>query len=76
MLPFLSFSASNDLDHALRQLVTAGFPPLTDGVLFQVHFQDCDGATPPVAPGDFTCTVLEAFDEFSAPLVGVTCSVQ
>jgi cysteine-rich repeat protein len=74
-LPFLAFGSSNDFDHALRQVVAGSFP-FADGPLFRVHFEDCDGATPPVAPGDFTCTVLEAFDSLSQPLGGVTCSVQ
>lgn len=74
-LPFLAFGTSNDLDHALRQIVAGSFP-IADGVLFQVHFEDCNGAVPPVAPGDFTCTVLDAFDSSSQPLGGVTCSVQ
>jgi len=72
-LPGFAFGQTNDLDHALIQAVVdaTAFP---SGQLFQIHFEDCLSATPPVA-GDFTCTVQAAGDENLAPVPGVTCSV-
>jgi cysteine-rich repeat protein len=72
-LPFGTFAATNDLDHALRQVVAGSFEIL-DGLLFKVHFENCTGAPAPVL-GDFTCEVLEAADTGGAPLSGVTCAV-
>ena len=65
--------ASNDFDHALRQVVsrTTNMP---EGLLFRVHFEDCQSAPAPVA-GDFTCTVLDAADQNGIDVSGVTCSV-
>jgi len=67
---------ANDLEYALREVVvkaTAITP--RPGQLFKINFEDCSGATPPVA-GDFTCTVTSAFgtDGFT-PVSGATCSV-
>jgi cysteine-rich repeat protein len=71
--PFGAFVAANDLDHALRvALANAG--PIADGLLFNVHFEDCLPLSVPT-PGDFTCTVEAASDASSAPLSGVTCAV-
>jgi cysteine-rich repeat protein len=63
----------NDLDHALRQLVanTSNMPP---GLLFRVHFEDCQGAPAPTV-GEFTCTVIDASDQDGNDVAGVTCSV-
>jgi len=71
-LPGFALGQANDLDHALIEAVadTAAFP---SGLLFNVHFQSCNGATP--AAGAFTCTVQSAGDENLAPIPGVTCSV-
>ncbi len=71
--PFGAFVAANDLDHALRVAV-ANASAIADGLLFNVHFQDCLPLSVP-APGDFTCTVEAASDASSAPLPGVTCAV-
>jgi cysteine-rich repeat protein len=71
--PGFAFVQSNDLDHALRQAVVdaAAFP---SGLLFNVHFEACEGAAAPVA-GDFTCTVETAGDVNLVEIPGVTCSV-
>jgi cysteine-rich repeat protein len=71
--PFGAFVAANDLDHALRVAV-ANASAIADGLLFNVHFEDCLPLSVPV-PGDFTCTVEAASDASSAPLPGVTCAV-
>jgi hypothetical protein len=62
-----------DLTHAVRGLVadSATVPP---GPIFQLTFQDCEGAASPVA-GEFNCVVLDATDPFTTPVAGVTCSV-
>ena len=67
------FSSSNDLDHALRQVVAGGFG-IPDGLLFRVHFETCVAASSPVL-GDFHCEVLAANDANGGPLSGVTCAV-
>jgi cysteine-rich repeat protein len=71
--PGFAFAQSNDLDHALRQAVVDGaaFP---SGLLFNVHFEDCNGASAPTA-GEFTCTVETAGDANLVEIPGVTCSV-
>jgi cysteine-rich repeat protein len=71
-LPGFAFGQANDLDHALIEAIadTAAFP---SGLLFNVHFQSCNGATP--AAGAFACTVTSAGDANLAPVSGVTCSV-
>jgi cysteine-rich repeat protein len=67
---------ANDLEYALREVVvkaTAITP--RPGQLFKINFEDCSGATPPVA-GDFTCTVVTAFaPDGITPVSGATCSV-
>jgi cysteine-rich repeat protein len=68
-----AFGAGNDLDHALREIVSAG-NAIPAGQLLVVHFEDCDGATAPVV-GDFTCTVIDTSDPALKPVKGVTCSV-
>jgi cysteine-rich repeat protein len=72
-LPLGSFGVTNDLDHALREVVAGAFP-IADGLLFRVHFEDCLPLSVP-SPGDFTCTVLAASDSSSVSLPGVTCAV-
>jgi hypothetical protein len=44
------------------------------GADLPVKFQDCEGATVPSA-GEFNCTVLDATDPFTTPVLGVECSV-
>jgi len=61
------------LAHALRVTV-ARHGILAPGPLFRVRFWGCRGASPPSA-ADFACTVLEATDDFSNPVAGVTCAV-
>ena len=74
-LPFGAFAQPNDVDWALVETVAKG-TPITIGRLFEITFNDCQGATPP-ALGDFTCTVTDASDNSTPPqkLAGVTCSV-
>jgi cysteine-rich repeat protein len=73
MLPSGAFGSSNDLNHALREVVGAGnaIPP---GRLFRVTFQSCQGA-PAATAGNYSCVVIEASDPFTNPVSGVTCSV-
>jgi len=71
-LPGFAFGQANDLDHALIEAIadTAAFP---SGLLFKVHFQSCDGATP--AANTFACTVTAAGAADLTPISGVTCSI-
>ena len=71
-LPGFAFGQANDLDHALIEAVadTDAFP---SGLLFNVHFQSCNGATP--AANEFNCVVTSAGDVNLVPIEGVTCSV-
>jgi len=67
----------NDLDHALRVVVTenAPFTTMPVGQLFRVNYETCQGAPAPTA-GDFTCTVISASNQFGADVTAnVTCSV-
>jgi hypothetical protein len=73
-LPAGVFAQPNDLDYALRELVAASSGSLAPGALFDINFQDCQGAVLPTA-SDFGCTVEDASDEFGNPVSGVTCSV-
>jgi cysteine-rich repeat protein len=72
-LPLGSFGTTNDLDHAMRQVVAGAFE-IPDGLLFKVHFENCAGASAPVL-GDFGCEVLAASDASGSTLSGVTCAV-
>jgi hypothetical protein len=54
--------------------VVADSEPVPAGDIFQLRFQDCTGAQPPL-PGAFSCVVLDASDDFTNPVVGVTCDV-
>ena len=74
MLPAGAFGAPNDLDYALRESVALGSGSLTPGRLFEVNFDDCLGAVPPVA-NDFTCTVEHASDALGNAIDGATCAV-
>jgi cysteine-rich repeat protein len=67
------FSSSNDLDHALRQVVAGAFP-IADGLLFRVHFETCRGAPGPTL-SDFRCEVLAANDATGTELADVACRV-
>jgi cysteine-rich repeat protein len=62
-----------DLDYALRVGV-AGTAAIPAGQLFRVNFDACMDASPPTA-GQFTCTVLSAFNTSFQSVTGVTCSV-
>jgi hypothetical protein len=66
----------NDVDHGLTGVLAEGtgnnFGP--SGDLFTVRFETCNAAPAP-APGEFSCTVLEAADALGKALKGVTCSV-
>ncbi len=74
-VPFSRISSPNDLDYALIEAV-AGASALTPGRIFTVTFDDCDGATAPVA-GDFTCTVVDTSDTGGNTVdpATVSCSV-
>jgi cysteine-rich repeat protein len=66
------------LGHALRETVfrTGGLLTPAPGRLFRANFRACAeaGGVPPLV-GEFDCTVLDAVDNFSNPVSGVTCSV-
>jgi cysteine-rich repeat protein len=67
----------NDLDHALRAVVTENTPGATmpAGQLFRINFETCQGAPAPTA-GQFTCTVLSASNNAGGDITAnVTCSV-
>ena len=67
----------NDLDHALRAVVTENTPGATmpAGQLFRINFETCQGAPAPTA-GQFTCTVLSASNSAGGDITAnVTCSV-
>jgi cysteine-rich repeat protein len=67
----------NDLDHALREVVTESTPFTTIpvGQLFKINFETCQGQPAPTA-GEFTCTVISASNTLGADITGsVTCSV-
>jgi cysteine-rich repeat protein len=66
----------HDRDYGLTEelIDTAGTGfPGDPGALFQMNFQDCQGATPPLAT-DFTCTVEDASDEIGNVLDPSTIS--
>jgi cysteine-rich repeat protein len=72
-VPEGSLSIPVHLGHALRVTV-ARRGALVAGPIFRVRFQGCRGASPPSA-ADFSCTALEATDDFANPVAGVTCTV-
>jgi len=74
MLPNGAFGAPNDLDYALRESVAVSSGSLTPGRLFEMNFDDCQGASAP-APSDFGCTVEAASDAFGNAVSDVACSV-
>lgn len=69
----LAPAGSTGSGHAVRGLMaaTAAVEP---GPIFQLKFQDCQGAAAPIA-GEFNCRVLEASDPFTNQVGGVQCSV-
>ena len=71
-LPGSAGATANDYDHAV-QVAVADFAAFPSGLLFNLEFQQCGGATPPA--NEFTCTVISAGDENLQPVSGVTCSV-
>jgi cysteine-rich repeat protein len=72
-LPGFALGQTNDLDYAVRQVIADTFT-FPDGLAFNIHFEDCDGASAPV-DADFSCTVEGASDANGDPVGGVTCSV-
>jgi hypothetical protein len=70
--PASSIVGVNDLDYALRVVVTRSgqIPP---GRLFTVDFDGCQGAAAAVA-ADFGCIVVDCATSFG-PVDGCTCSV-
>jgi len=75
-LPPGAFAIPVHLQHALRETVALG-GVLPVGRLFRVNFRGCAeaGGVPP-AVTEFGCAVLEATDNFSNPVSGVTCEVK
>jgi cysteine-rich repeat protein len=69
----LAPAGSTGSGHAVRGLV-ADSTAVPAGPIFQLRFQDCQGAAAPVA-GEFVCAVLDATDPFTNQVGGVTCSV-
>lgn len=69
----LAPAGSTGSGHAVRGLV-ADSTAVPAGPIFQLKFQDCEGAAAPVA-GEFICTVLDATDPFTNQVGGVSCSV-
>jgi hypothetical protein len=69
----LAPAGSTGSGHAVRG-VMADSEAVPPGPIFQLKFQDCEGAAAPLA-GEFNCRVLDASDPFSNPLQGVTCGV-
>jgi cysteine-rich repeat protein len=69
----LAPAGSTGSGHAVRGLVadSTAVPP---GSIFQLKFQDCQGAAAPI-PGEFNCRVLDATDPFTNQVNGVVCSV-
>ncbi len=62
-----------DADYALRAVLSDPFLfGVGSGEAFVAQFNDCGGA---VAPGDFSCTVIDAVDDAFASRDDVTCSV-
>jgi hypothetical protein len=57
----------------LHPAVTLTSHSVPHGPVFQLKFQDCQGAAAPIA-GEFNCYVLDASDPFSNKLTNVTCS--
>jgi hypothetical protein len=70
--PLPNSTAISDLDYAVRVVIgrTAG---LSDGLLYSVKFDRCQGA-PAVTAADFGCTV-EACAGAGGPIAGCTCTV-
>jgi hypothetical protein len=69
----LAPAGSTGSGHAVRGVV-ADSEAVPHGPIFQLKFQDCQGAAAPIA-GEFNCRVLDASDPFSNALSTVTCSV-
>jgi cysteine-rich repeat protein len=74
--PSGAFPGPNDYGHALLNVVfVSDGSAMSEGRLFNIHFETCGGAPAPVS-GDFNCTVLQAADPSGTPIdaCGVTCS--
>lgn len=70
--PANTIVASNDLDYALR-VVLSRSNPIPAGQIFTVDFDDCDG-TPPPAAADFGCSV-EGCANTNGPVHDCACEV-
>jgi hypothetical protein len=70
--PLPNVISINDLDYAVRVVVgrTAG---LSEGLLYSVNFDTCEGA-PAVTAADFACT-MEACAGAGGPIDGCLCTV-
>jgi cysteine-rich repeat protein len=78
-LPSGTSRVTNDLDHALREVVqdSTPFATFAPGQLFKIDFETCSGA-PALMTADFAgkCTVISASDGAGSDVTGsVTCSV-
>jgi cysteine-rich repeat protein len=67
-----AFVVRNDLDHALRMIISRA-QPLPLGELFTVAFDACAGGAP-VAQESFECKIVAAVDPFSTA-VAATCTL-
>ncbi len=67
-----SIVAVNDLDYALRVVITRS-GAITPGRIFHVNFDRCGGVAAPT-PGDFACTVEGCASSFG-DVAGCTCQV-
>jgi hypothetical protein len=70
-LPSNSFPAVNDLDYALRVVVSRG-AGVSPGRLFTVDFDSCQSAVVPTE-ADFGCAI-EGCGSSSGPVDGCSCS--
>jgi hypothetical protein len=70
--PLPNVGSVNDLDYALRVVIgrNAG---LSNGLLYSVRFDTCQGA-PAVTAADFACT-MEACAGGGGPISGCSCNV-
>ena len=77
-LPDNGYTIPNDLDYALRILISTtdgtSFATVAPGVLFSVEFDTCQGPALPSAD-DFSCTVGDAGDVNNQTVLGVSCGV-
>jgi cysteine-rich repeat protein len=68
----LAPAGSTGSGHAVRGIMgdDAAVPA---GPIFRLNFQNCQGAAAPLA-GEFNCAIVNAVDQGTNPISGVTCS--